>query len=244
MQPKTTVADCECAQTSWFMTCARVLGGDSWSEGGLTWARSGDHADLLFPAEIDAAALEAGLSRAGRSVTVGAWLSLEVDPSPLAAAGFERGWSPWWMTASMDDVGSASDPRVVLREESSDYVGEHAGYADMLALTRVRPRHTWYAAAYAPPEARFAGQAWSHLASDGIAGIFDMAVWEPFRRRGLGTALLQAVCAAAGAAGATRAVLNATPEGKKLYETCGFRQIGEGITWWLRPETRVGVRRS
>jgi hypothetical protein len=43
------------------------------------------------------------------------------------------------------------------------------------------------------------------------------------------------VCTAAGAAGARYAVLNATPDGKKLYETCGFRQIGEGITWWLHP---------
>jgi GNAT superfamily N-acetyltransferase len=234
MQPRITVADCERAQASWFLTCARLLGGDHWSEGGLTWARSGDHADLLFPSEIDAAALEAGLTRAGRpGVTVGAWLSLEVDPTPLVAAGFERGWSPWWMTAGTAVVGGTSDPRVVLRETSADYVGEHADYGEMLALTRERPKHTWYAAAYAPPDGRFAGQAWSHLAGDGVAGIFDMAVWAPFRRQGLGTALLEAVSDAARRAGASHAVLNATPEGKKLYETRGFRQIGEGITWWL-----------
>ena len=47
--------------------------------------------------------------------------------------------------------------------------------------------------------------------------------------------LLKAVCAGAGDAGAQNAVLNATPDGKKLYETCGFKQIGEGITWWLHP---------
>jgi hypothetical protein len=45
--------------------------------------------------------------------------------------------------------------------------------------------------------------------------------------------LLRAVCAAAGDAGARHAVLNATPEGKLLYSSCGFTQIGEGITWWL-----------
>ena len=65
-----------------------------------------------------------------------------------------------------------------------------------------------------------------------VVGEDDDDVRPPFRRRGLGTALLQAVSAAAAAAGARHAVLNATPE---LYETCGFRQIGEGITWWLDP---------
>jgi GNAT superfamily N-acetyltransferase len=64
-----------------------------------------------------------------------------------------------------------------------------------------------------------------------------MDVWEPFRRRGYGTGLLRTVCAAARRAGARQAVLNATPEGKLLYEACGFTQIGEGITWWRRIET-------
>jgi GNAT superfamily N-acetyltransferase len=60
-----------------------------------------------------------------------------------------------------------------------------------------------------------------------------MEVRPPFRRRGLGTGLLRAVGAAAHAAGAQRAVLNATPDGRLLYETQGFRMIGEGITYWL-----------
>ena len=237
MPREITVSDCERAQTSWYVTIARVLGGEVWSEGGLTWAHGVGHADLLFPTEIEPAALERGLAHVRRpGEIVGAWLSLDVDPGPLAAVGFERGWSPWWMTAAIADVGATHDPRVELREATSDYTGEHSDYARTLALTRERPRHTWYAAAYAGRRRRLAGHAWSHLAEAGIAGIFDMAVWPPFRRQGLGTALLQAVCAAAGAAGAEHAVLNATPEGKQLYETCGFHQIGEGITWWLHPE--------
>jgi GNAT superfamily N-acetyltransferase len=231
-----TVRDCERAQTSWFVTAARLLGGEAWTEGGLTWARSQGHADLLFPTEIDADALTDGLQRARRpGEIVGAWLSLDIDPAPLAAAGFERGWSPWWMTAALDDVGESQDPRVVLRNETTDYRGEHADYGRMLALTRARPQHTWYAAAYAEPGGRFAGHAWSHDAGGGVAGIFDMEVWPPYRRQGLGTALLQTVCTAARTAGADHAVLNATPDGKRLYVRRGFRQIGEGITWWLHP---------
>jgi ribosomal protein S18 acetylase RimI-like enzyme len=240
MPREITLLDCQRAQTSWFVTGARVLGGDAWSHGGLTWARAPGHADLLFPTEIDPDALAQGLSRARREgEIVGAWLSLDTDPAPLAALGFERGWSPWWMTATIAPVEETHDPRIVLREETSDYTGEHSDYAHMLALTRERPKHTWYAAAYTGPARRFAGHAWSHLSEDGIAGIFNMAVWEPFRRQGLGSALLQTLCAAAATAGARHAVLNATPDGKKLYEARGFQQIGEGITWWLHPEKRA-----
>ena len=150
----------------------------------------------------------------------GAWLSLEVDAAPLRDAGFERGWSPWWMTATIQAVGrGGDDPRIELADDE---------------LTRARPSSVWHAAAYVEPGRRYAGHSWSHLSGD-VAGIFDMVVWPEFQRRGLGTGLLQAVCAAAGAAGAKDAVLNATPEGKQLYETCGFHQIGEGITWWRHP---------
>jgi predicted N-acetyltransferase YhbS len=60
-----------------------------------------------------------------------------------------------------------------------------------------------------------------------------MAVWEPYRRRGLGTGLVRAECSAASEAGAPFAVLNVTPERKLFYRARGFTQIGEGITWWL-----------
>ncbi len=90
---------------------------------------------------------------------------------------------------------------------------------------------TWYAAAY--DHGRFAGRAWSFRSDDDrLAGVFDMAVWPRFQRRGLGTGLLTAVCAAARRAGARYAVLNATPPGKLRYESLGFHQIGAGITYW------------
>jgi GNAT superfamily N-acetyltransferase len=95
----------------------------------------------------------------------------------------------------------------------------------------------WSGSATAPPPESTlltpvaAGRAWSFLDRD-LAGVFDMEVWPPFRRRGVGTALLRTVCDAARRAGARHAVLNATPLGKLLYESAGFTQIGEGITWW------------
>lgn len=207
-----TVRECELVQAHWLRARARAEGGAVWEDGGLSWAIGPDFASLLFPAEIEPDALARGLARLPPECPgVGAWLSLDVDPAALAAAGFERGWSPWWMRAPLADVGDADDPRIELEEK-----GER----------------TWYAAAYEGAGRRFAGHAWSHLVGD-VAGVFDMVVWPRFRRRGLGTGLLLAVCAAAAAAGGRHAVLNATPEGKLLYETRGFAQIGEGITWWL-----------
>jgi GNAT superfamily N-acetyltransferase len=239
-----TVAACEAAQTCWFTCRAAVLDGETWSDGPLTWVREGDALNLMFPERIPADAVRRGaeLARDTGMRIVGAWLGTEVDASALAAAGFERGWAPWWMTAAVADVGAADDPRIELQQDTVDYTGEYADYRESLKLTRVRPQHSWYAAAYDDLKGRgrrrFAGRAWSHLSGE-TAGVFDMDVWPAFQRRGLGSGLLRSVVAAAAAAGASNAVMNATPEGKLLYESCGFRQIGEGITWWLHlPQDR------
>ena len=87
----------------------------------------------------------------------------------------------------------------------------------------------WHAAARV--DGALAGRAWAHF--DGATiGIYDMAVWPAYRRRGLGTELLRAVCAAAASSGATDIVLNATPDGERLYVRHGFVPVGDGITWW------------
>ena len=227
------VTDCERVQTNWFRVRATELGGAVWRDGELLWTDGPDGLNVMFPRTLTTDAVRRGVERGrelGRTI-IGAWLSLDVDATALADAGFERGWSPWWMTARLDDVPSTTDPRVRLEQDTLDYQGEHAGYRDQLALTRLQPQHAWYAAAHVGAQARFAGRAWSFLDGE-FAGIFDMDVWPRFQRRGLGTALVSTVCAAARRAGATDAVLNATPEGKQLYQTCGFTQIGAGITWW------------
>lgn len=228
-----TVGDCERVQTAWFRTRAENLGGEVWEDDGLLWTDGPDGLNLMFPRNLSAGSVRRGVTRArdlGRGI-VGAWLDPDVDASLLAAAGFERGWSPWWMTAHLADVPDPRDPRVALEQDTLDYRGEHADYRAQLALARMRPPRAWYAAAHTREPRRFAGRAWSFRDGE-CAGVFDMDVWPRFQRRGLGTALLGAVCAAARADGAREAVLNATPEGEALYRTCGFTLIGVGITWW------------
>lgn len=228
-----TVADCERVQTNWFRARATELGGTVWTDDELLWTDGPDGMNLMFPHALTTAAVRRGVDLAhdlGRDI-VGAWLSIDVDPTPLAQAGFERGWSPSWMTADLADIPQTRDPRVRLAQDSLDYQDEHAAYRDQLALARLQPAVAWYAAAHTRKTGRFAGRAWSFRDGD-LAGIFDMEVWPRFQRRGMGTALLATVCAAARQAGAKDAVLNATPEGKLLYSARGFTQIGEGITWW------------
>jgi GNAT superfamily N-acetyltransferase len=227
-----TVADCQRVQTRWFRFRAETCGGETWTDGPLTWIDGPDGQNLMFPTAMSAEAVLRGVERAqdrGLRI-VGAWLDLGVDPTPLAEAGFTRGWSPWWMTADLSEMDSRADPRIELQVDSNDYRDQDPAYRQVLAVARRQPTRAWYAAAYTPSK-RFAGRAWSFLDSD-LAGVFDMDVWPPFRRQGYGTGLLQAVCAAARQAGARHAILNATPEGKRLYSTRGFHQIGEGITWW------------
>lgn len=234
--PAVTVADCERVQADWFRFRATELGGDVWEDDGATWTDGPDGLNLMFPRRISAAAVGRALDRArerGDGI-VGAWLSPDVDPAVLADAGFERGWSPWWMTAELSAVPRLADPRVSVEHDSLDYAEHDPGYRAQLALTRLEPARCWYAAARMA-DGRFAGRAWSFFdpaAGKPLAGVFDMDVWPPFRRQGLGRALLSAVCAAAAEAGARHAVLNATPEGRHLYRTCGFTRIGDGITWW------------
>lgn len=226
------VEDCQRVQTNWFRLRARACGGEVWTDGPLIWTDGPDGQNLMFPAEMNAAGVRRGVERARERglPIVGAWLAPGVDPAPLAEAGFTRGWSPWWMVADLAEVPGDPDLRVELQRDTEDYRHHDPGYRELLAVARLRPARAWYAAAY-EPGLGFAGRAWSFL-DDDLAGIFDMAVWEPFRRRGLGAGLLRAVCAAAREAGARHAVLNATPQGRLLYETAGFRLIGEGVTWW------------
>jgi GNAT superfamily N-acetyltransferase len=212
------------------MAVALAGGGSNWEDRGLAWSWQphNGHLMLNFPRAIDAAAVSRGLefARERDARIVGAWLSLDLDVAALEAAGFERGWEPWWMAARLDTVAEPDDQRVMLSCDVPEYGPEGQ---QLLALARgERPsaRH-----AVARLDGRFAGRAWGLIDGE-VAGVYDMEVWPQFQRRGLGRALLRTICAAARAAGANRAVLNATPDGERLYSAEGFGHVGRGITYW------------
>ena len=225
------MAECERVQTAWFRARAETLGGECLMEDGLVWTDGPDGMNLMFPEAPTVDALRRGVARAqarGHGL-VGVWLGSEVDETPLAEAGFERGWAPCWMSAALTETSLPDDPRIALIREPGSVAG--AFERERLGLARIEPPIAWCAVARDAESARFAGRAWSFRSGE-RAGVFDMAVWPPFRRRGIGTGLLAAVCAAAARSGAREAVLNATPEGELLYSRCGFTRVGTGITWW------------
>ena len=60
------------------------------------------------------------------------------------------------------------------------------------------------------------------LLTDGVAGVYTMAVIGRFRRRGIGRAMTQAILLAGRERGATRGVLQASEMGRPVYEALGF----------------------
>ena len=225
-----TVADCEINQAAWNAAVAVAGGGEVWEDDGLRWswqAHDG-HLMLNFPRSIDLAAACRGVEAARErgACIVGAWLASDVDPSRLETAGFERGWEPWWMAAELESIAEPDDQRVTITADVLEYGPEGQR---LLSLADSSDARAWHAVARV--DGRFAGRAWAFAPGD-VAGIYDMDVWPPFRRRGLGRALLRRLCCSARAAGAQIAVLNATPDGHRLYSVEGFARIGTGITYW------------
>jgi ribosomal protein S18 acetylase RimI-like enzyme len=61
---------------------------------------------------------------------------------------------------------------------------------------------------------------------DGDCGIFNASTLEPFRRRGIGTALVTRHLRDAARRGCATATLQATPIAERVYASVGFRDLG------------------
>jgi N-acetylglutamate synthase-like GNAT family acetyltransferase len=67
----------------------------------------------------------------------------------------------------------------------------------------------------------------------GLGGIFSVEVLPPYRRRGLGTALVSRAAKAAAASGAQHLAVNAAPQGAEFFKARGFNLVGRGKTFWM-----------
>jgi GNAT superfamily N-acetyltransferase len=218
-----TLADCQRTQHAWFKALAGATGGRAFSTHGMDWVWLPETREVLclFPAEITGAGLAPALAEADRlgAVSVGIWMNASVREGILPDYHFERGWQPWWMTRPLDvdTVAAAS-------EADGERVSVTSVVADQVWLATARSGEEWAGRSYAylPPD-----QNGKHL-----AGIFDMVVAPEHRRTGLGTELLNTLAEAAFNAGAEHLILNATPDGQRLYRQYGFELIGKGQTWW------------
>ena len=239
----------------WFERRAAACGGAVVSgPGGLTWAwlpPSRQVAFMLGP--LHAGDLEPALDAvvafaAERRVhETGAWWPHDSWPERLGDAlrdrGFQEGWAPHWMGASVADLAipDAAPDGVEVRVTGGGaaFGGHEVPYAESApfvdAVARAHPGRAFQVGAFRA--GRPIGRAVVHL-TGATAGLFDVGVVPAERRRGVGGALTLAACAAARERGAQSAVLNATGEGEALYRALGFASLGRGMTWW-----RFGARR-
>lgn len=225
-----TLADCQRTQHAWFKALAEATGGRSFSTHRMDWVWLPETSEMLcmFPTEVTVAGLEPALAEAERRgvKSVGVWMNAAMREGILPQYRFERGWQPWWMTRALDveSVAAAS--------EAPD---------GRVALTAIKAGQVWLATARMGDE--WAGRCYAHLAPDQngkhLAGIFDMDVAVEHRRTGLGTALLDRLAEAAFNAGAEHLLINATPDGQRLFGNRGFDLIGKGQTWWFHPPVTV-----
>ncbi|WP_104087462.1 GNAT family N-acetyltransferase [Arthrobacter sp. GMC3] len=224
-----TLADCQRTQHAWFKAVAEATGGRSFSTHRMEWVWLPRTREMLcmFPTEINETGLLPALAEAERrgATVVGVWLNAAVKGTMLADYRFEPGWQPWWMTLPLDLE------RIVdsVDGDSRVSVNNPAG-----AVCVLEPRQAWLATARVDGEV--AGQSYVFMPPNerkkNLAGIFDMEVAPEHRRQGLGTQLLNKLSETAFDAGAEHLLLNATPEGQRLYRNYGFELIGKGQTWW------------
>jgi ribosomal protein S18 acetylase RimI-like enzyme len=208
--------------TSWMTAQAESGGGGAREHGALRWIVSGPGggASLAFPDAVVGADADAMLAdcRSRDQREIGCWTT-GLDPigeiaAVLVARGFEWGWSAHWMSFDLDALPVIDDDRV--------------------SVAPGPVRDSWRATAAG-------GQAIVHLA-DGEAGLYDVGVAPELQRTGLGRALTVAALRAARREGATRATVNATEDGERLYWSVGARSHGHGRTFWIHRDGLAASR--
>ncbi len=220
----------------WFARLARAAGGRTERFGDIELVITGaGGAAIPFPSS------PAGIDDAVRRIRrlglrdVGCW-SLAADAelgTSLVARGFGWGWQPHWMALDLRTVrGEAATHQAVRGEPATQQVVRaEPPYAEELPYTGTGD---W------PPDTlhlgvRAGGLTVGHVVVSpwqGVAGIYCMGVAPRYRRRGIGRALTIAAAQLAAEQGCRWAVLNATPEGERVYRGVGFRSLGWGQTWW------------
>ena len=70
------------------------------------------------------------------------------------------------------------------------------------------------------------------------AGIHGLSVLDDYRRRGIGSALIEHGCQEAARSGADTMVLLATSEGRRLYVRRGFNEVAR-FGYWYRSFQRA-----
>lgn len=208
-------------QVSWATAVALARGGETWRDAGALCIRTvepRDEAVVMFPPRADGSAIDRTLERcAERGVPrIGVWASGLGDDEALHAVlearSFEEGWRPHWMSRDLEQT-AAPDPRV--------------------ELTEVPELRSWRVVAR--QDGAEVGSAWLHVPdmAPHVGGVLELVVEERARRRGLGSALVNAALNRAAELGCRQGVVNAIGDGEPLFSALGFRSLCHGRTWWV-----------
>jgi len=173
---------------------------------------------VRFRDEGDSRAAEAceaaGLGRAGESPIMNA----DVDAVPALGPGFD---------VRVVDAGNYDEHVETMAQGFGLPVGILRSFFTVDLLGR-GPFEAF--TAYDPSTGQAASTA-ALILSDGVAGIYNVATPEPFRRRGLGEATTRAAVDAGRRHGCALATLQASEMGYPIYERMGFRTVARWLTF-------------
>ncbi|MBU8895624.1 GNAT family N-acetyltransferase [Corallococcus sp. M34] len=151
----------------------------------------------------------------------------------LEAQGYRPSESLCAMGRGLEDVPAVSSDIPVVDVDAlgavvglnAEAYGEH--WRDMLASWERAPRPPVHAVV-----AREAGRGLAcgvALDTEDLAGIYLVATAPAARKRGLASAVMQALLAGARARGRVASALHSTPSGHSVYLRLGYRDLGP---WW------------
>lgn len=164
-------------------------------------------------------------------------LCRSADGAELAAAGFGAAGESPLMIAEVESI--ASRDGVEIRRADAASWDEHVrvaaqGFGFPASVARKVFGPWWvgddrYTALVAREDGEPASTA-TVVVLDGVAGIYNVATPERFRRRGLGEAVTAAAVVEGARRGCRTATLQASAMGRPIYERMGFRTV----TTWTR----------
>ncbi len=246
----------------WFERWAQASGGDVSREDGIMWTHnSGESSEnAITISSFDPLHIGDQMDRIlneyrCHSPVRGAlcWYLASDVPTNLEAKmfarGFEFNWQPHWMWCDLRHLQKKQthlSPFTIQIIEDEPYKQADdipyynaANAAILTAQRRAHPELIRHLAAF--QDDRIVGRCILNVTGGewGIAGLFAMGVIPSARKRGIGTALVQAACEYAQQMGCYHVVLNATAMGEPVYRRVGFESMGHGHTWYLRKRTLI-----
>ena len=241
-----------------FALNAIAQGGEVQTREGLTWAFRPDAGSVMvtFPfikAEQAREQLDDMMNwfRSRSIKHAGVW---SLDPPQTAnlnilllARGFQPGWHPTWMALDMDKIKTNHPTPANLKIFADNDISiqhiKNLPYANdgaiSMPLMKAHPDKAQRFIALLNGDIVAHASVLFTTGPYGTAGIYGVGVLPRVRNKGIGKAVTIAACLYAKEKGYKYAVLNATGDGKRIYEQIGFEWINNGHSWWLTSDRYI-----